>query len=935
MSAFDDIFEDKVADIGLGDLTTGKRGDAAVATPEEEERGIVNQNINPAFREEPVPWHVPVDVFGQSGIDPPLSTQSPAEQQRQQGDAEFVNAFMNMDADQQKKLLLDDDVGNPIFKQITNPLEQDKFINDINEDRIMIAALFASGGIPPDTPEFTMAQNIYLTTEPWFKPASEIAALTAGGIFGAPAGPFGSVGLAALGYAAVRNIWGFTKTLLGLEEPQSFLDQAQETARDIQQGALFEGGGQVGTRILSATGGAIKRNIIDPIARRSTLTDIGAKQRASDIITKQTEGTPVTQPQIEENIRLAKELQDKIRKEVDPEFTFTFGQLTDDASTVALERTLAGREGVDISQAQREAGTEALRTYYHKKVLSTGTPEDLAVYMERMSSELEAGTKEATDAVNAEVARLGRHLDMQTVGVNISTKLSAGRQKIADEVSVLFDKIPNLKVKPTPFVLKMRRVNAEAIKGEPASDFPTEAFTLINTQINPTGRAVRDIDIQTLRGINRSLNGMIKKASKDGNGVLVHRLQILKEAFGESLDLTTKTIKGSTKDINILKKANALRTSMGNRFDKSTVADVMQRGVRGEETRIAKANIAKEFDSLDGIDNLIAATNSIPAARSMMKDYYAFKLINKAVNAEGIVSRKSALTWLGNNKDKLKKLGLLDKFNSLPKLQAEVDKRIASKDVFNKSVAGRILNADIDGMVANAYRGSKNFPQTTRELLKMVEGNKAATEGLKKAFGEFLIRRAESTAPSFFQAIKGADDVGIKFIESVSKLNKVFKDFLPSINIMYKDNPKALGAILDMWAGMRIIERTARSRSGSGLSTAELIFGANAIARGAGLVVGGVRPAQFYPFKVVNTFIQKHGQKNVEEYLTRAMFDPDYAAVMTQAAKTGKVDTPLIRRLMKNAVLLASDFPERLSRETAEERKRVIESINRRRALSR
>jgi len=38
---------------------------------------------------------------------------------------------------------------------------------------------------------------------------------------------------------------------------------------------------------------------------------------------------------------------------------------------------------------------------------------------------------------------------------------------------------------------------------------------------------------------------------------------------------------------------------------------------------------------------------------------------------------------------------------------------------------------------------------------------------------------------------------------------------------------------------------------------------------------------------------------------------------------------------MKNAVLLASDFPERLSRETAEERKRVIESINRRRALSR
>lgn len=874
-------------------------------------QGNTENGINPAFKEEPV------DFFPE-----PIKEQIPPDN--------FVSDFMGMDIEEQRKFLLDEEFGNADFRQLKNTTEQFKFLNDVKEDSLMIASLFEKGQIPEDSPDFTTAQQIYLKSKPWIQPAADIAALTVGGIVGAPViPPFGSVAGAALSFGIERNVFKIIESLLGLRGPQGFVREAQEAGADIIEGAIFETGGQLIRPIVSGALAPIKRGI-NKLAKRSTLTQAGAKQRAADVIAAETKGTEITQPQIDENIRLAKEIQDKIRKEIDPSFTFTMGQLTDDASAIHLERTLARREGVDLTQSQRQHAVEKLRQYYAKKVLSTGTSEDFVAYTERMGKELKAGTKQATNAVEAEVLRLSRHIDPQSIGKNIFTELSAGRKALDDKVGELFEQIPKFKVNPEAFIEKISQIRGERLKGEPAKHFPSQAIRLINKQIlaksekkaltigealgvkAPAEQTIKNIDIKTLRGINQSLNNMITMASKAGNRVLARRLKILKEGYQEILDAAALDTK--QKGVEILREANSLRTSLGARFDKSTVADVLQRGARGEETRIAKANIGEAFDSLDGIDDLIRAVDSVPVAKSMMKDFYSFKLINAAVDAEGQVSRKGALTWLGKNRYKLKKLDLINEFTPLPKLQQIVDKNIAMQNVFNKSVAGRILEADIDGMIANAYRGSKNLPETTRELLEFVKGNEYATQGLKKAFAEFLTKESESNVPGFFQAIGGSSPADIKFLESMSKMNKLFKEFQPAIRIMFADEPIKLEAIKDMWSALRILERTAKSPVGGGSTTAELIFRGNTLGRAAGITVGGIAPGKFYAFKVIRDWIQAFGLKNTEQYLTKAMFDPDYAAVMTKEARHGATPAgrKTVQRLMKNISLVTTDFPQQI-----------------------
>ena len=359
-------------------------------------------------------------------------------------------------------------------------------------------------------------------------------------------------------------------------------------------------------------------------------------------------------------------------------------------------------------------------------------------------------------------------------------------------------------------------------------------------------------------------------------------------------------------------------------FRQGTVADVLQRGTRGEETRIAKANIAQAFDSLDGIDDFLRAVGNNQAARSAMKDYYSLSLSNSAIDSEGTVVAKKASTWLSKNISKLKKLGIENEFKTLEARQRVVDQTIANIDVFNKSIAGRILEADVENVISNAYRSSKNLPQTTRELLALAKGNKAAEQGLKKAFAEFLTKESESNAPGFFQAIGGTSDADIKFLESMSKMNFLFKKFRSSIRIMYIDEPVKLQAIDDMWTAFRILERTAKSSIGAGSPTAELIFGSSAISRGAGIAIGSVRPGFFYPFKVVNSWISNYGLHNTEAFLTKAMFDPDYAAIMTKAASPNgltKEGVSTLNRLMRNVLLSSTDFPNRIS-STEKEKKR-------------
>src|SRR3989304_7535617 len=107
--------------------------------------------------------------------------------------------------------------------------------------------------------------------------------------------------------------------------------------------------------------------------------------------------------------------------------------------------------------------------------------------------------------------------------------------------------------------------------------------------------------------------------------------------------------------------------------------------------------------------------------------------------------------WLARNTGKLKKLGIYDEFSNVAKMQIKADQNAKYLDIYNKSVAGRILNADIDNMVSEAFSGSKDYAQSASKLMVLAKGNKAAEAGLKKAFADNIIKQSETTAIDFLQ----------------------------------------------------------------------------------------------------------------------------------------------------------------------------------------
>ena len=825
--------------------------------------------------------------------------------------------FLGLPSKEKKAVLID---RNDDFRNLPQE-EQDKVIGSIEKGGMEIANLFAEGKVPEDSPEYTAIQQIYTKIRPYAKPAVEMGTMTGGAIVGSPvAPPFGAIAGGGLGYAMAQNIFKMLDAMIMGEETKGFVGEAVDAASDIAEGAAYETTGQVIAPVIKGAGGLGKR-IISNIGERTALTQGGAKKKAAEIFKKESMGTKLTQPQIEKNIQVAKELELKLRQ-VDPEFRFTQGQLTGDASAISLERTLARKSpgGQDLSQEQRQYAADVLRQYYAKKMSSfktqgfageaVGSTDDLIAHVQNMSKGLEVSTKKAQEAVDSEVLRLMGYMEQQEIGKRVHSNLFSGKTEMKNRAAQLYDKIPDLKLGTS----ELNKSIKNFVKAEDGivESRTKEMITLINKKISKKPKKLSrieqfegkedpsktvEISYQLLRKLHSRVGKNFRAANSGANPDLEDARQLfaLQGFLDDAMQQITKTNPVAADAYN--KATRFYKEVYIPTFRQGTAADVLQKGVRGEETRIAKANIAQAFDSLDGVDDFIRALGKSESTMGMMKDYYKFKFINAALDFEGKVVAKKAAQWLSGNAGKLKKLGFYDEFKNLPGLQKEVDELVKYKDTFNKSVAGRILEADIDKVIANAFRGSKNYAKTAQELLEMVKGNKAAEAGLKKAFAENLMKQAETTQTSFFQS--GGDTIAdIEFSKSVAKMINQFKKYLPAIRSMYRNEPEKQQAIMNMWKAYETLGRTARSPVGGGSDTFEL-FG-----KSIDIVAGSTVPGKWYAFKAIRDIINRMGTRNVEKYLTRAMFDPDYAQTLISISTKGS--TPARISKLTRLITIAS-----------------------------
>lgn len=743
-------------------------------------------------------------------------------------------------------------------------------------------------------PEYSTGRN---TWENWIKPAIEMGGMTAGGLAGSTTGPAGPLTvplLAGAGYAGAKRLTEAGDVLLGYKESPSLGESTLKTAEDIGTGAFNEMVGQSIPPLYKGT-----KNVVKWPFNKLGLTKTGAATKAAEKLATTIKGTELTQPQITQNTKIAKELELEI-----PGLKLTYGQLTDDASTKALERSLAVHGGQDLSQAQREVANRILREYYERKVVGGGDPAEVIAQARKLHEGLTQASKSAQDAVDVETMRLERHMDEQTMGKRIWTTLFKGKQEGRAKAETLYNKIPNVKVDTT--ILKDTINNLESEfdpKVEKPINFPTRMIKGIReliTQKKDVGsildqygktvetvsEGIKPVNFVDLRKLRSQVMSEIRtsEGSSKPNDQYIRRLEQLQQGIEDTID----TLSGRKDQAGQLyREASSYYKEYSKMFKQGTVADVLYKGHRGEDTRLALAKIAGKFYSLDGLDYFTSAIGNKDEARKAMSDYVSMDLLNSAKDpGTGKLVPGKAYTWLSKNSGKLKKLGLYDDFKNIDLMLRKTEEMSGYQDVFNKSVANDILKTDVDHMIPNVFSKSKDYAKTAQELLDIVKGNKSATAGVKKAYADYLTTASETTELSFFQQ-EGQTISEMAFNRSKAKLTTIINKFKNATKIIYADEPEKIKAIDNVIQVYHILGRTTKSPIGGGSDTAEHLA---TIGKTIDIVAGSTVPGKWYAFKTVRDWVNRFGEANTNEFLRRAIFNPDYAVTLTEIAKEGPTE---------------------------------------------
>jgi len=386
------------------------------------------------------------------------------------------------------------------------------------------------------------------------------------------------------------------------------------------------------------------------------------------------------------------------------------------------------------------------------------------------------------------------------------------------------------------------------------------------------GRAkLKDLSFQ---GLVRLRSNVLADIRATSNPTLMRRLHQVREGIEATID-QLKADQGVAGQ-KYRDAAKFYREEYVQKYRQGAVNEVLRTGARGDANRLATANIAQRFFTKDGADQFVRALGDRRAARAAMKDYASYDLLNTATDpATGQLNPGKVYRWYAQHKDVLGKLGLNNEFNTVVKVNRAVDEAKATLDVFNKSIAARVLNAEPEKMVAQAFggAGSKNTAQVAKDLLALAEGNKAAEEGLKKAFADHFYKKSLTTA----------NDVMENPVVSVAQMTRTLRENAPAIREMYKGEPKKIKALMDVRKAYEILDRTAKSPLGGGSDTAENLL----------TVLGRITEPAMGHSRIINTartawkFFKGMKTQDANKLIIRAAFDPDYAESLMFAAKGG------------------------------------------------
>lgn len=332
-----------------------------------------------------------------------------------------------------------------------------------------------------------------------------------------------------------------------------------------------------------------------------------------------------------------------------------------------------------------------------------------------------------------------------------------------------------------------------------------------------------------------------------------------------------------------------------NRFERGAVGETQRFGNEANRLRKPFEEMAREFTTPTGADDLIRAVGPDEAQRLMFQ-HYSQDLLRKVNPATGELSASAAARWVRENGPSLTKYGLADKFGDVVKMQSAADDAGRAYTAYTKTAAAKFLGADVDKAVEAAMQTSpKNTGAAIKNLLDTVGDNPDARTGLENAFRDFIIAKAETMNRNI------AGDA----ILSPAAIQKAMQKFEPAMQVLYANAPEKLDALKRVQTAIEIQGRSARSPLGGGSDTAENMAMAQGIMH---KLAGPVMRWGSIGLGVLN----KLNSTQINNLLAKAMYDPDLAMTLIKASK--ETAQPTERRLNQHLIrlgIVAANQPDR------------------------
>lgn len=699
---------------------------------------------------------------------------------------------------------------------------------------------------------------------------------------------------AGLGYAAVKG----AERGLGLNKPSPIVtEELKKQAGEFKTGMEGYLIGETALPMVSKAISPIKKGI--SFLKGKIAHTASPSVKAGDYLIANTSEGAIYAKNMEE----AKKIQEEI-----PDLIFTRGQKTFGPKELKSERALAlTPKGGQVNQEIIVNNNNAIRKYYQKHFPEKEGIQDVLKSASDLKAVIETGKKKVVGVVEAEAQKLGARPDIQTSGETIlgrAQELERGAitksqtlyqkigdmtipaKKIAEDIDEIIkpqgkyeeiaETVPKLLHKVKKDLVPPYDEWSMKVYGKSWNEIPKKSQDALKQSI-PELTKTPEMSLGDLRGLRsevlEQIRGLEKGTPTPNTNRLTSRLVKFLKSIDDTLDEVGKT--GEGENVKKLREANKVfKEERIIPFEQKTVGKVLQTGQRGEVSRIDNSQIAGQFfRNPDTADDFIRAMGKDPQAKQAIEDYASQDLLQRATNPDtGDIESKRVLRWLFKNNKVLEKFGLKDKFKDVKNATSILEQAKLLETEFNKSAASKLLGADAEQAIANAFTGhGKSTGQVADELLKLTKGDEAATRGVKKAFGDYLLKKVQLTST----------DIATNPSMSVDKLKKVFAQYAPAMRVLYKDEPEKIKALMTIQKAYDILNRTSYSLL-KGSDTTEKTL--DTLGRMFGIAV----TKRLSALNLIESLVRQYKRNLTEvmdDYLIKATYDPEAAQTLINLAK--------------------------------------------------